>query len=332
MIKNLLSWALTEMTDKMMNNNINEIISELLSYETVTIITHLRPDGDTLGCAFALKYALEKLGKTVGVVCESEISPRYRFLSGGQANISNACEGKIICVDIASPDMAGKKYIEFAEKADIVIDHHETNPYFGKFNLINGSAAACGEIMYELISKLCTIDKCIAEYLYTAISTDTGCFVFANTTENTHRVASELLKFDINIAKLNKWLFQTKTKAAFEIQKQALETLTYFYDNKIVCMLLPMDLFKELNATEDDLEGLASIPSQIEGVIAAATFREIDKGVYKLSVRTTGEIHAGEVCKLYGGGGHRMAAGCFLRGEYHNLTKNFAERLFENLK
>ena len=329
MIKSLQSWDWMETT---MKNDVKAIASELLSYDAVTIITHIRPDGDTLGSAYALYHALKKHNKTVQVVCETEISPRYRFISENKANIANECYGKIVCVDIAAIDMAGAKYIDYAKKADIVIDHHDTNIGYGKLNLIRPEAAACGEIMFDLIKELCDIDKCIANCLYTAISTDTGCFVYANTTANTHAVAAELLKCDIDIEKLNKWLFRTKSKAAFEIQKHALESLEYYFDNKIVTMLIPLDIIKRLNATEDDIEGLASIPGQIEGVIATATFRQTEKDTYKLSVRTNGDIHAGAVCKLFGGGGHKMAAGCTLTGEYKKLAPLFADKLYENLK
>ena len=315
-----------------MNNVVKEIANELLSYNDITIISHIRPDGDTLGSAYALYHALKKSGKNVQVVCETPISPRYRFISLNKENIANDCFGKIVCVDIAAPDMAGNKYIDFAKNADIVIDHHDTNTGYGKLNVVDGKAAACGEIMYEIIKELCDIDKCIAECLYTAISTDTGCFVFGNTTKNTHRVAAELLAYDFSVEKLNKWLFRTKTKAAFEIQKCALETLNYFHEDSIVCMLIPLDVIAKLNATEDDLEGIASIPGQLEGVKAAATFRQLSKDTFKLSVRTNGEIHAGEVCKLFGGGGHKMAAGCTLTGNYNELCEIFAERLYENLK
>ncbi len=315
-----------------MNNNVVEIAQKLLSYDEITIISHIRPDGDTLGSAYALYHALKFHNKKVQVVCETEISPRYRFLSEQKSNIANDCFGKIVCVDIAAVDMAGQKYSKFAENADIVIDHHETNTGFGKLNLINPDAAACGEIMLEVVKQLCPINKCIAECLYTAISTDTGCFVYANTTANTHKVASELLNYGVDIEKLNKWLFRTKSKAAFEIEKHALESLEYFYNDKIVCMLIPLDIIKKLNATEDDLEGIASIPGQISGVIATATFRQTSEDSFKLSVRTNGQVHAGEVCKKFGGGGHKMAAGCNLSGDYKQLATEFAKTLYENLK
>ena len=315
-----------------MSNTIKEVASSLLSFDEITIISHIRPDGDTLGSAFALCKALEREGKKVQVVCESEISPRYRFISDGKSDIREKPFGKIVCVDIAAPDMAGETYAEYAKNADIVIDHHATNVGYGKLNLIDANAAACGEIILKLILEFSKLDKCIADYLYTAISTDTGCFVHANTTDDTHLAAAVLIKSGADVAFLNKILFKTKTKNAFEIERCSFDTLEFFYDGIIACMLIPLEKILELNACEDDLEGISSIPIQVEGVKAAATFRQIEKDRFKLSVRTTGEIDGGAVCKSFGGGGHKMAAGCTMVGDYDTLKKQMADSLYKGLK
>ena len=312
-----------------MNNNVKETAKMLMSLDDITIITHIRPDGDTLGCAFALYHALLEMKKNVQVVCESKISPRYRFLSDGEENICNDVFGSIVCVDIAVPALAGKKYEEFAKSADIVIDHHPTNSYYGKHNLVRDDAAACGEIVYDIIAEMGCLNKTIADCLYTAISTDTGCFVYASTSAYTHSVASELSKLGANIAKLNKLLFRTRTVTAFEMERRALDSLEYFYNNTVACMLIKSEWINELRATEDDMEGLSSIPTQIEGIIAAATFRQIGPDEYKLSVRTNGCVDASEVCKFFGGGGHKMAAGCTMQGEYDNLKLLMVKKLYE---
>jgi len=313
-----------------MNSNVKETAKKLASLEDVTIITHIRPDGDTLGSAFALYHALTSLGKRVQVVCESKISPRYQFLSSGKEDIDNEVYGSIVCVDIAVPSLAGKKYEENAKTADIVIDHHPTNTFYGKHNLVLDDAAACGEIIFDIVNELGVINKTIADCLYTAISTDTGCFVYASTSAYTHSVASALANTGAEIAKLNKLLFRTKTSVAFEIERRALDSLEYFYNNTIACMVIKSDWITELGATEDDMEGISSIPTQIEGVLAAATFRQIGENEYKLSVRSTGLINASEVCKFFGGGGHKMAAGCTMQGDYTALKTLMADKLYED--
>ncbi len=312
-----------------MNNEVTKITKLLCSFDTLTLITHTRPDGDTLGCAYALFNALKKLGKNVKVVCESEISPRYRFLTGGIADISHECEGAIVCVDIATPKLAGEKYIEYAKNADIVIDHHPSNENYGKNNLVIGDAAACGEIVYDIICQMGVMDKQIANCLYTAISTDTGCFVYPSTSANTHRIASKLIEAGADTAALNKLLFRTKTRAAIEIEKRATQSLEYYFDNTIAIMLIKNDWIRELGATEDDLEGVSSIPTKIEGVEASATFRQIENNRYKLSVRSVDKIDVCKVCKQFGGGGHKNASGCTIEGDYNTYKQIFAQKLNE---
>ncbi len=312
-------------------NSIEQVASKLLELDNITIITHIRPDGDTLGSAYALKHALELAGRRAQVVCDSEISPRYRFLTGGEKDIAKSCTESVVCVDVAAPSMAGK-YESSALAADIVIDHHATNYGFGKVNCIVPEAAACGEIMLEIIEKICKIDRVIAECLYVAVSTDTGCFVYANTTAATHSAAAALIDAGADIAKLNKKLFRTKTAAAFEIERRALDTLERFYNDTVVCMVVKKSWVSELSATEDDMESLSSVPSQIEGVKAAVTFRQLDENTYKLSVRTNGEIDGAAVCREFGGGGHKMAAGCTLCGDYDELKSKVASALYDNLK
>ena len=315
-----------------MNKTVKEIAELLLSFPEITLITHVRPDGDTLGSAYALFHALTKKGKSVQVVCDSEISPRYRFLSDGLTSIKNECRGAIVCVDVAAPGMAGKSYASFAENADVVIDHHPTNSGYGKANLVRDDAAACGEVIYDIIAYMDVMDSTIADCLYTAISTDTGCFVYDSTSSYTHKVASALIDAGADTAKLNKLLFRTKSSASFEIERRALESLQYFHNNSIVCMIIKSSWIKELSATEDDIEGLSSIPVRIEGVQASATFRQVGENEYKLSVRTNGLVDASAVCKSFGGGGHKMAAGCTMVGDYDELKQIMADKLYEGIK
>ena len=312
-------------------NDYKKIIEKLKESDDITILTHVRPDGDTLGSAFALMHALISIGKKAKVLCDSSISPRYRFISNGRSDINGDCTGMIVCVDVAAPEMAGK-YADFAENADVVIDHHGTNTGYGRYNLIDSGAAACGEIMLCLIEQICEITPVIAQCLYTAISTDTGCFAYSNTTANTHLAAAKLITAGADAVFLNKHLFRTKSHASFEIERRAFDCLEYYHDNTVTCMPIMLNWICELHATEDDMESLSSVPAQIEGVKASATFRQIDVNTYKLSVRTNGEIDGAAVCKKFGGGGHKMAAGCTLHGDYNELKLIVADSLYGALQ
>ncbi len=308
----------------MKNNSLAEIAAYLKGQQQLTLICHVRPDGDTLGCAFGLKNLLEQMGKEVTVLCADPVSPRYRFLSGGEAKLNGEVRGGIVCLDVAAAYMAGS-YEELALRADAVIDHHPTNPGYGKLNYVDATAAATGEIMVELAELLTPLTSFAAQAFYTAIATDTGCFKYGNTTARSHWAAAKLIEAGFDLQACNKWLFQTKRKAEFELNRMAMETIRFFDRARLAAMLISLDMQEKSGAGSDELEEISSLPIQLEGVKAAATFKEVRPDVYKVSVRTTGAVHGGEVCGLFGGGGHCQAAGCTLEGRYAEVeTKMMA--------
>ena len=315
----------------MKNNSLNEIAAFLLAQEVLTLVCHHRPDGDTLGCAFGLKDLLEQKGKKVTVLCADPVTPRYRFLSDGVRYLDGEAEGTVVCLDVASPDMAGSLK-ELALQADLVIDHHATNPRYGKINYIDATAAAAGEIMIDLAKELGGLTQKAAAAFYTAIATDTGCFKYGNTTGRTHRAAAEAISAGIDLQGLNKHLFQTKRKAEMELNRMAMEALRYFADDRIVAMPISLAMLERSGAGADELETISSMPAQIEGVVVAATFKEQAPNQYKVSLRTDGSVHGGEICALFGGGGHKQAAGCTLCGSYSEVEKQMVDALIKALE
>ncbi len=310
----------------MKNNSLAEIAAYLKGQQKLTLICHVRPDGDTLGCAFGLKDLLEQMGKEVTVLCADPVSPRYRFLSSGAVDINGTAQGGIVCLDVAATYMAGD-YEELAMKADVVIDHHATNSGYGKLNYVDATAAAAGEIMVDLAKHIAPLTPFAAQAFYTAIATDTGCFKYGNTTARTHRAAAELIAAGFDLKGCNKWLFQTKRKAEFELNRMAMETIRFFADGRLASMLISLDMQKKSGAGADELEEISSLPIQLEGVQAAATFKELRSNVYKVSVRTVGTVHGGEVCGTFGGGGHCMAAGCTLEGRFDEVESKMMAAL-----
>lgn len=315
----------------MNNNSLAEIAAFLAAQEQLTLVCHHRPDGDTLGSAFGLKDLLEQMGKKVLVLCADPISPRYRFLSDGQRDLVGQPQGAIVCLDIASPEMAGSLK-DLALHADVLIDHHATNPRYAKMNYVDASAAANGEIMLQLSKELAPLTPKAAAAFYTAIATDTGCFKYGNTTQNTHLAAAELIGAGIDVAALNRHLFQTVRKAELELNRMALETVHYFADHRIATMEITLAMLEQSGAGADELETISSLPAQIEGVKAAATFKELAPNQYKVSLRTDGSVHGGEICAQFGGGGHKQAAGCNFDGTYRQAEAALVEALTKALE
>jgi len=294
-------------------NTVSEICAALRAVQECTVFMHRRPDGDTVGSAAALGETLRKLGKKVQYACSDEITPKYAYLLGGAEHFAEP-RGTLIAVDIAAPDMAGRVE-EYVKKADIVIDHHESNPLFGGLNLVRPEAAACGEIVYDIVRELTEVEGRIAEALYVAVATDTGCFLHGSTTPNTHRVAAALMEApNFDFRPVNRALFVIKSRASVLIRSKILETLEFYGDGALAVLTLSLDMIDECGATEDDMENISAVGMQMEGVKASATLRQISDNEYKVSMRSVGAINAAEVCRTFGGGGHMMAAGCNLQG------------------
>ncbi|MDO4174178.1 MAG: bifunctional oligoribonuclease/PAP phosphatase NrnA [Eubacteriales bacterium] len=296
-----------------MIGTVSQTAAVLQRSDRFLILTHRRPDGDTTGCAGALCLALRKAGKTAYTAENKGVTRRY----GGYIAPFYAPEGYVpdcvVSVDCAAPDMLPPEMACYADRVDVVIDHHGSNTGFGKVNLVGGHYAACAEIVCEVIEAMgIELDKEIAAGIYVGASTDTGCFKFSNTTANTHLVAAKCLDAGVDGGEINRALFETKSRARYEIERMLFSSMTFYHDNKIAVALIRLEDRKRTGADWDDLDAIAGIPRQIEGVEVGLTLTELDDGQTKVSVRTTKEVDAAAICMQLGGGGHLRAAGATL--------------------
>lgn len=290
---------------------INETAKWLSSRDNFLILTHRRPDGDTLGCAGALAQILLEQGKTAYILYNAEITPRYApFVEEHWAPEAFSPEN-IITIDTASYELFPKNGDRYKESISLCIDHHPSNTYYAEHTLIDSSTASCGEIIYDLaIAMTCSISKKTADCLYVALSTDTGCFAFANTTANTLRTAASLIEAGASYRKINKELFRTRTIGRIKLEGLIFSNLEFYFGGIVAISTITRDIIEKSNATEDDLDDIASIPGSIQGVQAGITLRELtSEKDCKASVRTGASINAHSVCARFGGGGHPMAAG-----------------------
>ena len=291
-----------------------ECAAYLRAHDNYLLVTHQRPDGDTLGSASALCHALRRLGKTAHLYKNPEITEMFvPFVSpyyapeGFQAQI-------IVAVDVAAQDMLPPEMQQYADCVDVVIDHHKFNPCFGKKdNLIGGEFGACAEIIWDLLAELgVALDEGIAQSLYIGTATDTGCFKFTNTTVHTHQVAIACLQAGVDCGDINTVLFDTKSRSRFEMEKILYDTMQFHHNGKIAAVLVRLQDRERTGADWDDLDSIAGLPRQIEGVEVGLTFSELENGSTKVSIRTTKQVDAAAICREFGGGGHVRAAGATL--------------------
>ena len=299
---------------------LNEVASLLAEHDNIKILTHRYPDGDCLGSGFALAFALRKLGKKANVAVDGKLPSKFTYL------IKNYEEQDfepqyIVSVDVAAPQLLGESEMEGVDHIDLCIDHHMTNTMEADCRYVDGTAAAAAEIIWQLTQLLhVEPDENIAGGIYTGISTDTGCFVYTNTTPRTHHIAASVMPY-CDWREINNINFVIKTRAKVKMERLIYKTMEFYAGGELAIVYTTLAMCEALGTGDDEMEGLANIPRRIEGVKMGITMREKEGGIFKVSVRTNDGINASEFCQKFGGGGHPAAAGCSIEGDLGTVKK-----------
>ncbi len=299
----------------------------LRQQDNILILTHRRPDGDTIGCAAGLCLALRQMGKRAFLLKNPEVTAvNAIYVEPLWAGADFAPEF-VVSVDIAAKSLFFEGAAAYFDRIGLAIDHHPSFEGFGVHQCVNPERAACGEIVFEICRELGKINRETALPLYAAVATDTGCFVYTNTTANTHRVAAELMETGIDYISVNKRHFRTKTKRRIALEAELLGKAEFFHEDRGVFLCLPLEMMERTGANENDLEDIASLAGIIEGVDCGAVLRELKPGEWKLSLRTgaNGRVNATKACETLGGGGHAMAAGATVHGSLEQVKKAVLE-------
>ena len=299
-----------------------EAASILKSMDDILIVSHVNPDGDTLGSALALCYALRKMGKRANVNKDPQMALRFDFLF--EQYIPQVFEPKfIVSVDVPSDQTLPEGFL----RVDLCIDHHKVNSVSSAQKLVWPEAAATGEIIFDLIRELkIESDEQIAICLYTSIATDTGCFRYRNTTARSHEVAAALMSTKADFADVNRRMFELETFAEFELKKQILSGIELFYDGKLAVTAITKKMLLDLGITESQVhQGLASESIRIEGVKVGVLLKERENGV-RVSFRTVG-CDATKIASHWGGGGHAGASGCFIEKPLQEAKEEVIKKL-----
>lgn len=287
----------------------------LLEQDDILILTHRRPDGDTIGSAAALCCALRQCGKRAAVLPNLEAHALFLPYLEGLCAEEDFVPRYIVSVDTAAPDLIPKNAAHWTECIDLCIDHHGSNTQYAKASCIRPDCAACGELLYVILKEMGAISPQMAKLLYVAISTDTGCFVYSNTSPETHRITAELMEIGCDHQTVNKRHFRTKSLARLRLESLLTQDMLLLDEGRTVLAAITLDMIASLGANEEDLENVAAFLEQLKGVENAVTLRELKPNEYKISLRTGNQLNASAVCALLGGGGHPAAAGCSVQGD-----------------
>ena len=280
----------------------------LLSKNNILIITHTNPDGDTLCSAAALCSALRRAGKRANLFRNPAVTTKYMPHVEKYFAPKSFKSKYIVSVDVATEKMFAEG---FDGAIDLCIDHHPTNSHYAKKELVCPDKAACGEIVLAVIKEMCGgITQEEADLLYIAVTTDTGCFQYLNTNAATFRAAAELLEYGADTGMVNVKFFRKASRARLKLEGMIYSTMGFYRDGKISVAIITNEMLRQAGAGEEDCDDLAGLAGRAEGASVNITIRERDNGSSKVSVRTGRDVSSSDVCAVFGGGGHAMAAGC----------------------
>ncbi len=317
----------------------SSILKNISHYKTFVIATHVNPDPDALASQLAVALYLKALGKKVFVFAEDIVPDRYTFLPGQSLVKKVDIKKKIaydaaIVVDCGDLSRVGavKKILD-PLKPIINIDHHITNDFFGSVNHVVPQASSTAEVIFDLFEfAKFKIDKKIATLLYLGIMTDTGSFRFENTTSRTHRIVSDLLKFNLPVNAFYQRLYETVPLADLQNFTKLVSQFHSFFDGHVIIVELRQSLVKKFSKEFDLRDKIFSYLRAIKGVEVIVILTEHGKNKTRVNLRSQGKVDVARLAALYQGGGHSRASGCIIGGNIAFASENILANLKKLLK
>jgi len=312
-----------------------QVATEIRRRQRFVVASHARPDGDAIGSSLAMALALQRLGKQARVVSRDRVPPQMQVFPSVDSievtdHVDDPGDAVIVleCGDTQRTGIAGldKGYV-------INIDHHPGNTMFGAMNWLDLSAAACGEMVFELIGALgVSLTPEIATHVYIAILTDTGAFHYSNITPRTFDICRQCVEAGVNAAAVARSIFDSNNLARLKLYGAVLHRMQLDPTGRIATVYVDQQLARECGGTYEDTEGLVNLPLTVKDIMAVAFFKENGPGDWRVSMRSKGAINVNAIAREFGGGGHTNASGCSARGDFADLKMLFEGKLTQAIE
>ncbi len=287
----------------------------------ILFFLHVGPDGDSIGSSLAVCRAVRSMGKEAWCVGVDPVPRIYRYLTGWDTLFQPwetvAGEWDLACfLDCGDRERIGAAEPILARcRTTLNIDHHSTNTGYGEYNWLDFSAAAVGEMAYRLLNELgVSLDREMAEALYTSILTDTGQFRYESVTPATHRIAAALLECGVKPYAVAQEIFENETTGRVRLLALCLNTLKLHAGGRIATIQVTRQMLEETGATDGDVDGLVNYARAVEGVEVGVLLREVDGGKVRINLRSRSRVDVADLAQGFGGGGHARAAGATAEG------------------
>ncbi len=304
-------------------NTLSEIADILKCLKSATIFTHMRPDGDAVGSALALRRAFLLRGIPAEVINEGDIPEKFSFLEGaGEIRRAPVLDGEgYICVDSSDEARLGLAQSAFLAgakrgKVTVNIDHHISNTRFCKYNFVRCRASNCENVAELLRLMGVASDKAIADCLLTGMITDSGGFSHGDVNGDTFRAAAAAADAGADIGKISYEVFKKQSKPRSELYAEVIARLRYDLDDRLAVALVTQEQLTRYGLKQDATEGIVDFGLSVAPVEVSICMMEVAKGQYKASLRSKGTVNVNEVAGIFGGGGHILASGCMFFGSF----------------
>ena len=306
-------------------------------HDDVLLLVHEKPDGDALGSVLGAAHLLQSLGKTFTLVNDDPIPGKFDFLSLSERFLLpeqvDRTFDTVISFDCGDRKRLGRCNNLIAENATILnIDHHKTNDFFGKENLVDLEAAATCQIVFKIAREMgweLTLEG--ANCLYTGLVTDTGGFRYSNTSEEVLLIAASLLKQGVQPYNVVDKVMETMTWPQVLLIRETLSTLERNQSGRAAWIKVTRELIERVGGCDEDVEGLVNYARNVEGVEVGILFRESLPGKVKVSFRSKYLVDVGAIAQEFGGGGHARASGCTVEGDIDDIAKRVIDRVEQAL-
>jgi len=317
-----------------MTGSVHEVADAIRSHQSFLLTSHARPDGDAIGSSVALALALEQLGKKANVVLRDPVPTTYqgfpaldRISISDRADIMADAAIVLECSDLTRPGLAGLDGFEL-----INIDHHPGNTMYGAVNWFDEQAAACAELVADLIDTLgVSWTPAIASHLYLGLSTDTGGLRYGPISAHTYQICQRIVEAGVDTPRLSRQIFESYSIGRVRLTGTLLDAMTLHHRNRLAVMAFDDALLARCGATADDTEGLVNLPLGAREVVSVILLKHQNDGTWRVSLRSKGNVDVRAVALKWQGGGHHNAAGCTMSGERGHVEQQLIDAMAEPL-
>jgi phosphoesterase RecJ-like protein len=313
----------------------NQIADAIRARQRFVLSSHARPDGDSIGSQLAMAYALRALGKEAVVVNADQAPPPLLSFPGvGDIRIASRVDGDFDCAVIMECGDLARTGVSGLDRQFVInIDHHPGNTGYGNINWFDATAAACGEMVFDVVKALgVPLSPEIATHIYLAILTDTGSFHYSSISPRTFEICRECLEAGVDPVLIARNVYDSNNMGRLKLFGAVLSAMQIDGTGRIAIVYLDHEMARAAGGTYEDTEGLINLPLTVKEIHAVVFFKQDENDRYRVSMRSKGDIDIGAVAKSFGGGGHKNAAGCTVTGAIDALQKTFVEKIEEAIE